>query len=224
MLTGVNDLTTILNPQRRTNVGDGDQELGQDEYFALMIAQLRNQDPTKPQDGSEYLSQIDQFGTVNGIQELEKSFAELASAISGNQALSASNLIDREVLLPGGFGYLGADGEPLNGQIALPQDASRVRVEIKDESGRTIRVLDLGGRNAGASNFSWDGLDDAGRPAAPGRYNIEALATIGNEQVAIETNVAARVEAVSFGGLGGQTLVTVAGLGTVSLADVRGIQ
>ncbi|MFK7955616.1 MAG: flagellar hook assembly protein FlgD [Lysobacterales bacterium] len=223
MLTGVNDLTNILGPQRPRTIGDGDQELGQEEYFALMVAQLRNQDPTKPQDGAEYLTQIAQFGTVNGIQELENSFGQLASAINGNQALAASNLIDREVLLPGGFGHL-IEGEPLTGQVDLPQSSSGVRIEIKDENNRLVRVLNIGQQNAGGNEFSWDGLDSNGNPAPTGRYNITAEAVYGEENFAVEVLVAGRVESVSLGGFAGQTVLTVAGLGQVGLSDVRGIQ
>ncbi len=223
MLTGINDLTSILGPQRPRTVGDGDQELGQEEYFALMVAQLRNQDPTKPQDGSEYLTQIAQFGTVNGISELKEGFSQLATAINGNQALSASSLLDREVLLPGGFGYL-AEGEPMTGTIELPANSNGVRLEITDESGRQIRVINMGLQNAGSNDFQWDGLDDNGNPVPSGRYNVNATANFGREPEAVEVLVAGRVDGVSFGGYAGQTVVTVAGLGPVSLNDVRGIR
>lgn len=223
MLTGINDLTSILGPQRQRIGEDGDQELGQEEYFALMVAQLRNQDPTKPQDGAEYLTQIAQFGTVNGIQELQDSFSELASSLNGNQALSASSLLDRSVLLPGGFGYL-AEGEVMSGQVELPASSNGVRVEITDESGRSIRVINMGLQNAGSNEFQWDGLDDNGDPVPSGRYNVRAQASFGGEPEAVEVLVAGRVESVSFGGYAGQTVVTVAGLGPVGLTDVRGIQ
>ncbi len=223
MLTGVNDLTNILGPQRPQGSGGSNGELGQEEYFALMVAQLRNQDPTSPQDGSEYFTQIAQFGTVNGITELQQSFDSLATALNNNQALSASSLIDRDVLLPGGFGYL-TEGEPLSGQVDLPQGSSALRIEITDEAGRRIRVLNLGQQNAGGNEFTWDGLDESGNPAPSGRYNITAEATYGNESVAVEVLVAGRVESVAFGGFAGQTVLTVSGLGPVGLSDVRGIQ
>ncbi|MFZ4687934.1 MAG: flagellar hook assembly protein FlgD [Polymorphobacter sp.] len=42
--------------------------LDQSDFLALMSAQLKNQDPTKPVDNSEYVAQMAQFSTVNGIQ------------------------------------------------------------------------------------------------------------------------------------------------------------
>jgi flagellar basal-body rod modification protein FlgD len=54
------------------------QNLGQDDFFKLMIAQMKNQDPTKPLDGQQYLGQLAQFSTLKSIQELQVSFDKLA--------------------------------------------------------------------------------------------------------------------------------------------------
>ncbi|TVQ74128.1 MAG: flagellar hook assembly protein FlgD, partial [Chromatiaceae bacterium] len=53
-------------------------ELGQEDFFKLMITQLQNQDPFEPMESGDFLGQIAQFGTVNGIGELQKSFESIA--------------------------------------------------------------------------------------------------------------------------------------------------
>ena len=50
------------------------EELGQDQFLKLMTTQLQNQDPFKPMENGEFLSQMAQFGTVSGIQGLQDSF------------------------------------------------------------------------------------------------------------------------------------------------------
>ena len=47
-------------PQRKTT-------LDQSDFLALMTAQLKNQDPTKPVDNTEYVAQMAQFAAVTGI-------------------------------------------------------------------------------------------------------------------------------------------------------------
>ena len=47
-------------------------QLGQEEFLELMIAQLKNQDPFKAMDPSQFLGQLAQFGTVSGIQEMQE--------------------------------------------------------------------------------------------------------------------------------------------------------
>ena len=49
------------------------KELGQAEFFQLMVAQLKNQDPLKPLESSEFLSQIAQFSAVSGIEDMRSS-------------------------------------------------------------------------------------------------------------------------------------------------------
>ena len=69
-----------------------DKSLGQDDFLNLMLTQLQNQDPTNPMDSSNFMSQIAQFSTVNGITDLNSSFASLSSSLQSNQALQASTM------------------------------------------------------------------------------------------------------------------------------------
>ncbi len=64
-----------------------------------MVAQLKNQDPTKPMDNSEFLSQMAQFSMVNGIEGLNTSFSSVSESILGAQGLQAATLLDRQALL-----------------------------------------------------------------------------------------------------------------------------
>lgn len=220
-MLAISDLQNLLNSPSRTQDNSG--ELGQAEYFKLMIAQLQNQDPTKPQDGAEYLTQIAQFGTVNGIQELKDSMDLLAGSLSSNQALSAATLIDRQVSFLSDTGYFGGEEEPLTGQVELPQATSQLTLRITDETGATVRTLFMGAQGAGATNFEWDGMDASGNAMPPGRYQVTAEALYGNDVTAVPTLIAGRVESVAFGGFGGPTTVSIAGLGQLSLANVFSI-
>jgi len=46
--------------QLPTKSTKGSNELGQEQFLTLMIQQFRNQDPLKPQDPSEFLTQLAQ--------------------------------------------------------------------------------------------------------------------------------------------------------------------
>ena len=45
-------------------------EMGQDEFLKLMIAELNNQNPLDPQDNGEFIAQLAQFSTVEGLDKL----------------------------------------------------------------------------------------------------------------------------------------------------------
>ena len=78
-LNNPNDSASIfesLNPARAAEKGKAGsaEEMGSEEFLQLMIAQLENQDPTKPMDQMAFMSQLAQFTQVSGIQELNASF------------------------------------------------------------------------------------------------------------------------------------------------------
>ncbi|PZN93449.1 MAG: flagellar biosynthesis protein FlgD [Alphaproteobacteria bacterium] len=55
--------------------------LDQSDFLALMSAQLKNQDPTKPVDNSEYVAQMAQFSTVSGIAETNSALGAIATKL-----------------------------------------------------------------------------------------------------------------------------------------------
>lgn len=63
--------------------------LDQSDFLALMSAQLKNQDPTKPVENTEYVAQMAQFSTVSGIAATNNGIAETNNAIArSNTALA----------------------------------------------------------------------------------------------------------------------------------------
>ena len=55
--------------------------LDQSDFLALMTAQLKNQDPTKPVDNAEYVSQLAQFSAVTGISETNASLKAIIARL-----------------------------------------------------------------------------------------------------------------------------------------------
>ncbi len=196
-------------------------DLGMNDFFKLMITQLKNQDPMKPMENGEFLSQIAQFGTVSGIDKLNKTFEGLASNLTSGQALQAGNLVGREVLVPGGVAAF-APGVPIRGVTTLDASAAEVILHIYNGAGALVRDLSLGGHKAGDVQFSWDGMTNAGTYAAAGPYFIEAEAVAGDKAHAVDTQVYATVASVNLGDQNGLTL-DLAGLGTVPFSSVREI-
>ena len=85
-------------------------QLGQAEFLELMIAQLKNQDPFKAMDPSQFLGQLAQFGTVTGSQELQTAFGTQSDATRSTQVLDGSTMVGREVLVASEGATLQAEG------------------------------------------------------------------------------------------------------------------
>lgn len=220
-MSTVDKTNSVLDSLTKTNATrQPSNSLGQDQFLQLMVAQLKNQDPMQPMQNGEFLSQMAQFGTVKGVQELQTSFSQLANSLQSNQALMASSMVGRSVLVPGQIGSL-VPGSGLTGAVTVPS-SSNVTVGIYDSTGQMVRHLDYGTQPAGQMNFVWDGVTDSGTVAPAGNYQIRAVATAGTQTTAADTLVRARVDSVSLGGSNGMQL-NLAGMGTVSLSDVKQI-
>ena len=224
-MIGLDTLSSLgLNRQADTisqSTPDTNGALQQEDFLELMIAQFSNQDPFKPMENGDFLGQLAQFGTVSGIEELQASFETVAASLYTDQAMQASSLIDREVLVPGSVGVLGEDGS-IEGAIELTNSVVGVDVRIIDQAGVQVRRVSLPTQEAGLARFEWNGLDESGQPVAHGRYRLEAVTAGAGVTEELPVLVQARVESVYLGGAGGVVL-DVEGIGELGLADVRRI-
>jgi len=193
-----------------------EKTLGQADFLSLLVQQMRNQDPTKPMDSSQMVSQLAQISQVSATQALQASFDDLGKSLQGNQILQASGMIGRDVVVPSQAGTLAEGG--MDGAVNVPDGGGQVFVKITDASGTVLRTIDLGKPAAGLVRFHWDGIGDNGEALAPGTYGLAAQA--GNTAVA--TYVSGKVTGVGMTGADG-TYLDVDGFGGVLLSQVAQI-
>ena len=193
-----------------------EKTLGQADFLSLLVQQMRNQDPTKPMDSSQMVSQLAQISQVSATQALQASFDDLGKSLQGNQILQASGMIGRDVVVPAEAGTLAAGG--MDGAVNVPDGGGQVFVKITDASGTVLRTIDLGKPAPGPVRFHWDGIGDNGEALAPGTYGLAAQA--GNTAVA--TYVSGKVTGVGMTGADG-TYLDVDGFGGVLLSQVAQI-
>ncbi len=198
-------------------------ELGQSEFLELMIAQLNNQDPMKPMENGDFIAQMAQFSTVTGLTELQESFDDLAVSLQSNQALQASSLVGRTVLVPSGVGILPEDGT-LSGVVDLDSSSSNLTITIQDASGQVIRRLELGPQQTGNVYFNWDGITDNGTQAEAGRYFVSAETRTESGTEALETLMSSKVDSVTLGQGGQAITLNLADGNAVDLSSIRSIQ
>ena len=90
MITGIANELTNEGAANQTGLG----ELGSETFLKLLVAQLQNQNPLEPMDGSQMLQQTAQFANVEAMQRL----TDLQGRLLGVQNFSAnSSLIGKQV-------------------------------------------------------------------------------------------------------------------------------
>ena len=196
--------------------------LDQTDFIQLLVAQVKNQDPSKPLEPSQFMNQLAQFSTVNGIQDLNTSFNSLAGQLTSDQALQAAGLVGRNILIPGGDAVI-EEGGSVKGSITLPADAADVTVKVVNTQGVEVRTLSMGSAKAGQLQFQWDGFEDDGSVAPAGQYLIRAEALSGSERVAIEVDLEKKVNSVTLGQDNRETKLNLENGSTVNLNDVLAI-
>ena len=211
---------TDLGLARQQPSAAASKELGQAEFFDLMVAQLQFQDPLNPQENTEFVSQMAQFTSVESLGSIESSLSQLVGAFQSNQALQASTLVGRDVLVPTSSGKL-IDGGTVSGAVDLPDSVTDLRVNVFDTSGELVRQISLGTQSAGRTHFRWDGLHGDNTNANPGGYTFIAEGRIGSQAVAVETLMRARVDSVTLRQNPVGAILNLDGAGPMDMSAVR---
>ena len=201
-------------------VNDKKQELGQEEFLKLMTAQMTHQDPNKPMENGDFLAQMAQFSSVEGIGELNTSFKEFANSVTSGQALQASTLVGKSVMVPSGEGLMSLTDD-LSGEAVLNGRTNNLKVSFLDSNGETVKTLEMGEQEQGNVAFKWDGKLDDGTYTDPGLYKIRAEANIDGTNTILETYVSAGVESVALGSQNEGVTLALAGLGDVDFNNVK---
>ena len=219
---------TAINPSANNKVDASEpkDELTQANFIELLVAQVKNQDPTKPMDPSQFMNQLTQSSMVNGLNDLQNSFDVLADKLSSDQSLQAASLVGKSVLTVGGDSFL-ETGKTIGGQINLDQSASDLNVKIFNSTGEQIKTLALGGRASGGVQFKWDGFADDGSVSPSGSYLVTADALINGEQQGVAVSIETKVDSISLNqsvnGSPAGTVLNLVGGQSVPLSEVQKI-
>ncbi len=141
-------------------------------------AAASNQDPFKPMDPSQFLGQLAQFGTVSGIQDMQKSIGTLSDSLRSSQVLGGTSLVGHDVLAVADTATLGASGE-ISGAVDQPgrnqrrSDGGYRRQRPAGEAHPAVQ------RSRARVGFTWDGNTDLGVRAPAGNYTMTAIAKVG---------------------------------------------
>ena len=226
---GINNVTALNPSERSDSRAKGVEDMGSQDFLALMIAQMENQDPTQPMDQLAFMSQLAQFGTVSGVQELNVAMSDLATSVTGTQAIQASNLIGRSVATESNSGHLAVAGNDEAGNTVLTMrasvdvgpGASGGRFYVHNVQGDIVFSGNLPPRS-GVIPVVWDGVDSEGNQLPPGQYQISAEAILGNSTRAARVYGHDRVVSVAIGAGNAITLNLASGR-AIDARDAREI-
>ncbi|MDY0212628.1 MAG: flagellar hook assembly protein FlgD [Desulfuromonadaceae bacterium] len=194
-------------------------ELGKDDFLALMVAQLKNQDPMDPVDSTEFTAQLAQFSSLEQLLNINANMENMGDTTAEVQRLSALSMIGTEVVTKGSkFTY---NGEPVKLGYNMTESAEFGVLYIRDASGDTVATKPLLSMSAGQHMLEWDGTGDSGNQLPQGKYSVSISAFNGEDPVAAHPLIRSRVIGVDMID-GKDVLVTESG--EYKLAEVESVR
>lgn len=193
--------------------------MGQADFLRLMTEQMKNQDPLNPLKGNEFLGQLAQFSTVQGIENMQQAMTAMASVMENDQSLRAASLVGRDALVEVDKVKLAA-GAGASGEIVATRSGP-IQMEVVDAAGQVVSRVSVDAKASGPVQFAWDGKDGDGNALPAGTYTFRASSGSGDASEALGVRMAARIDSVSIEPTG--LVLNLAGLGSMPLSSVRRI-
>jgi flagellar basal-body rod modification protein FlgD len=151
--------------------------MGRDAFLKLLVAQLKNQDPLKPQDNSAFVAELAQFSSLEQSMGVNDKLNQMMLQNQGMANSNVINMVGQVATVKGSL--ITTDGSGIGVPVTFSQDraSDQTTIQIQDASGTVVRTLDLGGRNVGITHITWDGRNDAGLVMPKGTYAVALNAT-----------------------------------------------
>jgi len=196
--------------------------MDKEAFLKLLIAQIKNQDPLKPMEGTEFVAQLSQFAVVEQAISQSKQLENVSTQLSSMAENQATSLVGKSVSVRGKpieFGGVMAT----TSAVSLDAPATKVTADIVDSNGRVVRSINVGSRPAGAMSVMWDGHDNAGQMQPQGTYTLRVAATgADGKPVGTTQDVAGLVTSVSFDK--GYPEITLDNGATFAMSDLSSVK
>ena len=201
----------------------GSDKLDKDAFFKLMLTQLKNQDPTSPMKSHEMAAQLANFSSLEQMNNMNQTLTDMKNGQKPMENFQALNFIGKAVAGDSAKINRAKGDKDHDFRFTLKNAAAKVEIRIRNnDTGETIRKIDLQKLKEGDNKFVWNGQNDKGQPAPVGNYQMfaEAFDAAGQKQ-AIQTDFEGVITGVNYAPEGPVLMV---GNKSVRLKDIKKIQ
>jgi flagellar basal-body rod modification protein FlgD len=169
--------------------------VNKDDFFKLLIAQLKNQDPTKPMEAAEFTAQLAQFSSLEKLDNVNSTLTSLLSQQGSVNKMQSSQLAGKYVTAYGEqTNWFTAAGRPVDLGYELPGDAARVLITIYDQNGRAVDMVEASNQAKGTNRTTWK---NGSARSGSFTYTVSAIDAQG-KSLAAQTLLEGQVSAVKY--------------------------
>ncbi|UJF18019.1 flagellar hook assembly protein FlgD [Vibrio sp. SS-MA-C1-2] len=206
-----NSIQSSSTPPPTENANSADSL--KNEFLTLMVAQVQNQDPLNPADGTEYVSQLAQFSQVDSTESLVTLMKNQMVMLDNMQVLTTAGLVGKDVSVRTDS-FVADNESTFTGSFELTNASNTVTLELTGADGK-VTTIPLGPHSKGDIPFSID----SDQYDLSGVQQIKVVLDDGqnyNPQIVMSGNV----DEVSIPSSGGASMLNIAGIGEVPFYDI----
>lgn len=218
-LNSINGTTSTSSSTTSSSSSTGVQSASdlQTEFMQLLVAQLKNQDPSAPTDSTQFVTQLAQISQLEAAQTTNTDLSSLQQAQSASTNAAMAGLVGKTVTAKAST--LTSDGvTPPALQLHLDGAASKVEVDILDSQGNKVKTLQVGPMAAGDNAVNWAVAGGGNLPA--GSYTVQVAASQGSSTINATPEIKGVISSLTFNA--GNASFNVGG-SSVSPADILSI-
>ena len=144
-------------------------------FLKMLTAQMKNQDPLKPLDSTEFASQLAQFSSVEQQVKTNDLLKDLGTQMALMGMTQLANWVGMEARADAPAWF---DGQPVTLAPQVPASADRAVLVVKDQGGSEVQRLDL---PLSSEPIQWVGADAEGNALPRGHYSFSVETWSGDE-------------------------------------------
>lgn len=219
LLNKVSDPNWVDPSKKMRTVGN--DKLDKDAFFKLMLAQMKNQDPTNPLKSHEMAAQLASFSSLEQMQNMNTTLTELKNGQKPTEQFQVLNLLGKAVAGDSSK-IVRAKGDKTHEFVfTLPAVAKESDIRVRNADGEVVKSYKIANLKAGENRLPWNGQDENGNAVPEGEYQffIEAKNDAG-AKLAIKTEFEGLISGVNYTSEGPVLMI---GNQAIRLKDVKKI-
>jgi flagellar basal-body rod modification protein FlgD len=185
---------------KNTLTTGAEQQMGRNEFLKLLVAQLQNQDPLKPQDNAQFVAELAQFSNLEQTMGINDRLDALSSQNQGLQNSQIVSMVGKTATVRGSMVTADGSAQRVPISFTLDGEAQKVSITLADLNGKAVRTFQIDkAQDAGIVQTTWDGFADDGKKAPAGTYTVTIKATNAKgAAVSSSQETTGAVKSVSF--------------------------
>lgn len=158
--------TTTANSANEVSSAAGSDDF--QTFLTLLTAQMRNQDPLKPLESTEFVAQLATFSSVEQQVQTNEKLSQLIGLFAvQDSAVGLADWIGKEV---GHIGYGEYTGSPVEVGLSAPAEASESYLLVRDADDQIVYRQQF---DPSEDTIIWNGELTGSGTAASGYYSFE---------------------------------------------------